>query len=263
MRRNTHDSMYLTEAQRYSRMKTAMKANDKTGETQLTPRQALICAAVTGWNGDEPSSWPWPVSADNMVAFARSYQPEVRDMNADFQRLAEEGLFLRVCYPIFKRAYYACWYDSTFLHELPKGMTFPGWQTGERLSIKYVSAFWDELQAKSTDRYGAAFVWWGMCAGQGSQSGSSAWGPCLGPSCCCYTDGKYDECHHGLEFVRMPDLGFPDMHFLEDIHWPDAPGDEQQQTMDAAIAVLQRADSSLPCRTSEECDEACKHRSIR
>jgi hypothetical protein len=237
-----------------------MESNGKMGSIRLTPRQALICAAVTGWNGDEPCSWYCPVNARDIEAWGRSYLPAMRDAEHEFQRLVKDGLFLQICYPIFKHLNYACWYESAFLRELPEGWTFPGWQEGERLSIQDVSAFWDEQQAKSTAQYGSAFVWWGMCAGQGSQSGGSAWGPCLGPSCCWYTDGKDAKCQHDLEFVRLSDVVLPDMSVLHDIHWADASDDEKQRAMDAAIVALRKLDPFLPCRTSQECDAACKGR---
>ena len=239
-----------------------MKTPGTNGLTQLTPRQALICAAVTGWDGDEPCSWPWPVPASDIAAWGRSHLPRMSEVEAEeaFQLLVQDGLFLRICYPIFKRSYFACWYESAFLRELPEHWTFPGWQSGEHLSIQDVSNFWDDLQSKTTDQYGAAFVWWGICAGQGSQSGDSGWGPCLGPSCSWYTDDKNTECHHGLEFVRMPGVLLPDMGVLHSVYWPEVSDDERTRAMDAAIVALRKVDSSLPCRTSDECDAAWKRR---
>ena len=238
-----------------------MQASSSNGSSHLTPRQALICAAVTGWEGDAPSSWHWPMAPADLADWGRSYLPELSGSEAEshFQLLVEHGLFMRTCYPTFKRSYFACSYDSAFLRELPEGWTFPGWQKGERQAIQDVSAFWNELRGEATAQYGDAFIWWGICAGQGSQSGSSGWGPCLGPSCCWYTDGKHAKCHHDLEFLRMPEVVLPDMRVLIDLCWAKATDNEKRRAMDVAIVALRKIDPSLPCRTSDEGGAARKH----
>ena len=86
----------------------------------MTARQALICAAVTGWKGDLPSSWPCPQNAETILAWGKSYLPTAsdEDLASAFQDLQEEGLFYLILYPVFEKRYYYCSLSIRFLEEL-------------------------------------------------------------------------------------------------------------------------------------------------
>jgi len=85
----------------------------------LSPRQALICAAVTGWRGDDPNPWHCPMPAEAIIAWGASYLRREDGLDAAFADLSGEGLFQQVLYPIFAVPVYYCNYDSRFLDELP------------------------------------------------------------------------------------------------------------------------------------------------
>jgi hypothetical protein len=225
----------------------------------LTPRQAVICAAITGWRGDMPSPWSWPVAAEDIIAWAQSHEQSQNkaSLSRGLKQLVSEGLFLPICYPVFIKPYYSCGYVSSFLKELPAEMQFPGWD-GDK-SIADIEEFWEGLQEKLIMQYGPTPVWWGVCAGQGSEGPSDIpSGPCLGPSCCCYSNKNRDSCHHGLEFVHIAAEKMPDMGFLHYRDWSLLNEDERLKAMDDAILRLKTIAPDLPCFTSKEIDEMCK-----
>lgn len=231
---------------------------------QLTPRQALICGAATGGKDIPPGTWQCPFDEDSIIGWGLEYFPDMSSAEAHeaFQRLVKDGLFLRVCHIVFTHDYFSLWPDSAFLRELPDGLTFCGYDEGEIKSIDDVKAMWAEIMAEIISTDGAAYVWWGSCWGQGSLSGNSPAGPCLGHSCCHYSGGS-EYCHHGLLFKRMPDVVLPDMRGLLADHAPKTNDGEKQRTADAAIVALKKIDPSLPCRTSAEYAAAWRHVSTR
>jgi len=169
----------------------------------------MICAALTGWRGDDPSPWQCPMPAETIVAWGASYLRREDGLDAAFADLSRQGLFHQVLYPIFAAPVYYCSYDSVFVDELPT--TIGDWIAG--VTISELKEFWDAEFDENGDEFGATWIYWGLCAGQGSQSGSAGNGPCLGPGCCCFTGDK-DECHWELPFADVPRTGWPDMRFL-------------------------------------------------
>lgn len=170
-----------------------MKSHDKNCEAQseqITPRQALIYAALTGWKGDEPNPWFCPVAINDLLAWAGSHRPDsVGSLPQAFEELVREGLFFEIHRGLFDPPCYYCSFQSRFLEELPDGQ-------------EHVD-YWEGLVDDYDDRYGLK-TWrrLGLCAGQGSEGPSgSPWGPCLGASCCWFVDGD-ERCHHDLHFAR-------------------------------------------------------------
>jgi hypothetical protein len=170
-----------------------MKSEGQNSEPQsesITPRQALIYAALTGWKGDEPNPWFCPVAINDLLAWAGSYHPEpVDSLPRAFEELVLEGLFFEICRGLFDPPCYYCSFDSRFLEELPDGP-------------EYVD-YWRSLVDDYDEEYGRS-TWrsLGLCAGQGSQGPSdSPWGPCLGASCCWFVDGD-ERCNHDLRFAK-------------------------------------------------------------
>ena len=182
-------------------------------DEMLSPRQALVCAAVAGWRSDEASDWSSPNREDDILAWASSYGvPEDAELTQAFATLVKEGLFRRVLYSIFAQPVYHCSYDGAFLDELPENI-------GEWIpsaTIPQLKAFWTERVEWLTERYGSAWLYWGFCTGQGSQSGSSPdIGPCLGTGCGCFELGDPD-CVWELPFADIQRTGWLSTDFLQE-----------------------------------------------
>ena len=154
-----------------------------------TPRQALIWAALSGWRGDDPGPWIFPVAREDLIAWGGShYGGPTAHLKLAFAALELEGLFFEVHPGTFAPVVYYCCFDPDFLGELPD-------------SDKYCE-LWESLGDEYDDEYGDAWRRTGICAGQGRQGPSDApWGPCLGPLCYWFQDGK-ESCNHGLSFNR-------------------------------------------------------------
>jgi len=208
----------------------------------LSPRQALIAAAITGWRGDGPSSWSSPQPKDDILAWARSYRPDaaaVELMDA-FHKLTEEGCWTAVRYPIFAAEQYYCHYWSDFIQELPEPVAaYIAADAGtEALTRSWLIAFWDDLFDRFAEMYGGAWIFWGLCAGQGSQGPSDApWGPCLGPSCGWFQDG-HAECNWGIRFRRTPEVAYPDMSILHALHQREWAKTNQDTFCDRVLSEL-------------------------
>lgn len=67
---------------------------------ELNARQALICAAITGWAGDGPCSWQSPMPEKDILAWAHSYSRSAtnEELAQAFQALLTEKLFFLVRY---------------------------------------------------------------------------------------------------------------------------------------------------------------------
>ena len=177
----------------------------------LSPRQALLSAALSGWRGDTPCSWISPATRDTIIAWGEShYGGPTAHLERAFTALELEGLFFEV-HPttFFPPAYYCC-LDSDFIEELPDVV-------GEH-------ELWDGLVEEYDEEHGFTWRRTGICAGQGSQ-GPSDWGPCLGPSCVWFQEGN-ESCNHDLSFNQrsqslivkerlMLSYGEPDELFAE------------------------------------------------
>ena len=205
-------------------------------------RRSLICAAAVGWKGDEISPWPCPQSEETLLAWAKSFGKELSQdaLEWAFQELVDENLFRRVLYPVFTIPVFYCSFETSFLDELSARETLDALKTTK----EEMRAFWNEL----VDRYmafGPAWVYWGLCHGQGSEGPSdSPYGPCLGPSCssCRRSRGK---CNWELPLVAEGHWDWPDLSFLQTIH-ENAVGDWQKHR-----ASLLNAIAHLKARSPE------------
>lgn len=160
----------------------------------ITPRQAMILAALVGWAGDRPCSWQSPVDGDDLLTWGLSHYVGYKkallgerkeDLVPALRALEIEGLFFQVQHRLFQNPVYYCSYDIGFLNEIFDG-------------AKHVS-FWAHLANDNDQEYGRTWRATGVCAGQGSQSGDSRWGPCLGTSCSWFEAGS-DHCNWSLNF---------------------------------------------------------------
>jgi hypothetical protein len=207
----------------------------------FSPRQALIAASVAGWCGDWPCSWRCPVAEQDILAWAGSYVPTGSgdDLYHAFQQLTADGLWTTLRYPLFERKYYYCMHRARFIRELPDTLSdyIPPWPDSGPISRAWLTAFWNDLSAKFSRDWGDAWLLWGMCAGQGSQSGSSPWGPCLGPSCSWFIDGK-SECNWGLQFQRDVTLVYPNMNFLHAVGQVERTDSDLQALCIAALRTM-------------------------
>jgi hypothetical protein len=145
----------------------------------------------------------------DIIAWAASYLGGEEGLAAAFADLAREGLFHRVLYSIFAVPVYYCSYDERFVDELPANIG--AWITGA--TIFDLKAFWSAEFDENGDAFAGTWIYWGLCAGQGSQSGGSPTGPCRGPGCAWFIDGS-QECNWGLQFADVPRTGWPDTSFL-------------------------------------------------
>jgi hypothetical protein len=172
---------------------TNNSAENRDEPAIVTPRQALIYAALVGWHGDEPCPWISPISIEDILAWAKShFHGTIDSLIPSFKELEVEGLFFEIHKGLFDPACYFCSYKTDFLIEIPDGEDY--------------TDYWDGFSEDYDEQYG--FKTWrtlGLCAGQGSQGPSDTpWGPCLGSSCCWFEDNG--ECNHGLKFkIKGPD----------------------------------------------------------
>lgn len=183
----------------------------------LTPRQALISAAVTGRKGDGPSSWHCPLDKKTILEMAASYSPAVSvgDFDRTFTELVSEGLCHMVLYPVFEQPQFYCGYWSDFLKELPEPLADYISPSVDNVPVTKpsVAVLWDHLFEKFSAECGIGWMYWGLCLGQGSEGGTHKMGPCLGPSCYWFQRGS-DACHHGLRFIHSSRDSYPDMQIL-------------------------------------------------
>jgi hypothetical protein len=152
----------------------------------MNPRQALISAALTGWYGDEPTSWPAPAERTTLLAWADShYQGPEERLSLALESLVAERLFFEVHPGVFAEPCYFCSYDPEFLTELPGGEDH--------------REMWEKFRAYH-DQHSHGWHSAGLCEGQGSQGYSELVGVCLGSNCCCYKDTVNARCPRDLQY---------------------------------------------------------------
>jgi hypothetical protein len=181
---------------------------------ELSARQAVICAALTGSRGGPLGIWLSPVPEEEILAGAASYLGTEDGLAEAVAALIDEGLFFRVLYPIFSVPVYFCSYASEFLDELPATI---GELIADAQSIAALKASWREEWEDNTKEYGPGWMSWGVCHGQGEMNGHSGIevtdGPCLGPGCFWFTN-EHASCEWRLPFANVKRTGWPDTTFL-------------------------------------------------
>ena len=217
-------------------------------ETNTTPilsaRQALICACVSGWAGDEPSSWSSPATETTIKTWAKSHSPTITDaaLSAAFSELLLERLIMLVWHPIFADPVYYCSFETSFLEELPGSICVGGAQYNK----PYIGAIWEDFQERHFEEHGVTWFLWGLCAAQGSHGPSdSPWGPCLGCSCVCFMKGDA-ECNFGLKFANIERTGWPDMRYLHHINANEQSLEDREAKSKSVIAELRRRRPEFP-----------------
>jgi hypothetical protein len=156
-------------------------------------RQALIHAAVCGWNGDEPGSWPAPADEKTILAWGGSYLDtniNENDLRPELMKLVAEGLFFQVHPDDFESPCYYCTYDLKFIEEIFDTDCFDITD-----AIDFLSYFPKECD----EEYSTIWRTEGLCSSQEGQS--TSWGPCLGKDCPTFKRGN-SKCLWGLEILR-------------------------------------------------------------
>jgi hypothetical protein len=156
-------------------------------------RQALIHAALCGWNGDLIGPWPSPANEELILSRGYSFcntKATAKDLRPDFMALVEEGLFFRVHPDIFESPCYYCSYDVKFIEEILDTNHF---------DITEAIDFWDYFPEECDEDYTTIWRTMGLCSSQGSQT--TIWGTCLGKECCTFKYGN-SECIWDLKFLR-------------------------------------------------------------
>jgi len=217
----------------------------------LSARQAFICAALTGWKSDAPSSWYSPTDTDTIIAWAESYNPRASDdeMCHTFDDLVNEGLFHRVLYPagVFRKPYYFCSFNSLFLTELPDNLLdiIDDFE-GKTPTKEDLVTLWDDFWNSYIDNFSIIWLCLGLC-----HYGYSNLRPCLGPTCQDFLKGK-SMCEWSLEFCDGQREGWPDMSFLdwdlkdESYLW------KALEKADIAMNVFMKADNTLSLKSLDE-----------
>ena len=216
---------------------------DSSGKPALTARQALIAAALTGWKGDGPIRWYSPVHKEDIVGWGQSYAPHIpiSGFDEDFEKLTTEGCWNSVEYPIFAEEAYYCQYQSQFIQELPDPVNaYIAANPNEPISKSGLTEFWEDLFDFFSEESGAAWIYWGVCPGQGSQYSGAPEGACLGPSCCWFKDGKL-ECNWGLRFKHRVGIVYPDMSLLDASNVDEWAKTDQGAFCELTLAALAKA----------------------
>jgi hypothetical protein len=152
----------------------------------VNPRQALISTALTGWYGDEPTSWPAPTTRTTLLAWADShYEGPQERLVVALEALVAERLFFEVHPGVFAEPCYFCSYDAEFLAELPGG--------------EQHRAMWERFSTYH-DEHSHGWRSAGLCEGQGSLGYSEVVGVCLGSNCCPFEDGPEARCPRDLQY---------------------------------------------------------------
>ena len=127
------------------------KPENQNESTTVTPRQALIYAALVGWKGDEPSPWFCPVAIDDILAWAKShFQGTKESLITAFKELETEGLFFEIHKGVFDPPCYFCSYKTHFLNEISDGKANIDYWSGvsEDYDEEYGLKTWRTTSAK-------------------------------------------------------------------------------------------------------------------
>ena len=152
----------------------------------VNPRQATISAALSGWYGDEPTSWPAPTTRTTLLAWADShYQGPQERLAVALEALVAEDLFFEVHPGVFAEPCYFCSYDPEFLAEMPGG--------------EQHKVIWERFRAYH-DEHSPGWRSAGLCDGQGSLGYSEVIGICLGSNCCPFQNGSEARCPRDLQY---------------------------------------------------------------
>lgn len=183
-------SFYVEEMRREAKFLKVIDASTAIGagasNQDLTPRQAMIAAAMAGRLGDDFSSWNSPMDRSSLLDWAEShYQGPQEHLEVALRALLAEGLFFEVHPGVFAEPCYFCSYEPSFLEELPGGdQHAEAWEKFRRVNSKH-HPDWVSV---------------GLCHGHGSESSGSDIGCCLGTSCCCFAGYGDKSCTHELAF---------------------------------------------------------------
>lgn len=182
----------LEEVRREARFLAAVDTAQAIGLSRskfgLTPRQALIYAALFGPLGDVPHGWYSPVEESTLIAWGVSHYGGPReDLLVALPALVSQGLFFEVHPGVFAERCYYCTCDPDFLRELPHGGGMIS--RGEWLVF---TAFHD----RQSHGWRSA----GLCCIKGRQGEHRPEGLCLGTSCCSFDYYAQERCSLGLRF---------------------------------------------------------------
>ncbi len=178
---------------------------------KMNGREALICAAVSGWYGDGTCPWFSPQTSETILDWAKSFLRELdsEDLHDAFTELVDDGLFTIVNFPIFAHPVHFCSYEEKFLEKLKDFF--------KEVNLGFIpleaSIFWESLAYANDLGHGPLWRNWEMCFGQGHRR---TYGPCVGPSCEYFRSGKA-RCKWDLGFVSLPIEERPDMLFLANL----------------------------------------------
>jgi len=176
----------------------------ENSSSAVTSRTAFILGAAVGFNGDEPSGWDHPADRETLFDWAKShYTGSKANLAVVFDALILQELFFEVHPQVFATPHYYCTFDTDFLKEIPpeimpRGMWNQSCEDGGN-GNDLGHSLWDDWRTEFNEEYGSEWLKAGVCAGQGSQSGESPWGPCKGDKCGWYKSGD-ELCNHLLEF---------------------------------------------------------------
>ena len=146
-------------------------------------------AAAYGWKGDGQGEWPCPATLETIIAWAKSHMDSDADtgeFESDFRKLESQGLFFEVHPDTFVEPVYYCSYDGVFLAEI-----YPDTEPDP-------FGIWMEYREENDEEFGQDWRLNGICLGQGSYTGGSGSGPCLGKECIYYRN-KESECNWALD----------------------------------------------------------------
>ena len=156
-------------------------------------RQALIHAALCGWNGDGICSWQGPADEKTILDWGHSFcdtKTNANDLRPDFMALVEEGLFFRVHPDVFESPCYYCSYDVKFIEEI---------LDTDNLDIMKAIDFWDSFPEECDEEFSTIWRTVGLCSSRGSQT--TNWGTCHCNKCSEFHQGTF-ACEWELTFLK-------------------------------------------------------------
>ena len=202
----------------------------------MNARQALIVQTFM----NTQNLWSWPADRAKIIdEVQNSYSFQGRsELEKAFDALCEEGLFLRVCYPvpILSRKYFICSYAPSFLNEWPEQIQHISFDN-VMMTIDQLPEYWISKSQEYTVRLGPLWRLFGLCD---HRFIGGDYVLCLGHSCPLRKGSN--RCSKGLDFGKTMEYHLPDMRFLDD----NAYDQRKQQQVNHVLSLFRKIDPSIP-----------------
>ncbi|MFC1651382.1 hypothetical protein ACFL2X_07405 [Candidatus Latescibacterota bacterium] len=204
----------------------------------MNARQALIVRTFM----NTQNLWSWPADRLKIIDEVQNNYSFLNngELVEAYDALCEEGLFLRICYPlpVLSRKYFICSYDPSFLSEWPEQIQHIAFDN-EIMTIEELPEYWVSMSREYTDRFGSLWRLFGLCDHHFSGGYDAL---CLGHSC--PSRKGANSCPKGLDFGSTRKYHLPDMRFLESNNGNDRKLHQARHV----FSMFRKIDPSIPTK---------------